>query len=76
MDLIYFITVVAWPLACFFTLRFILSTAEITRYNSKAGELERLVDGIRGYQKVYKTGTKDALIALLSIAWLVVYYFG
>jgi len=62
--------------ACLFVLRYVVSTLSMIQYNSKSGELERLLDGMKGYRKVYKTGGKDLLLALLSIAWLVVYYFG
>jgi len=74
--ILYFITLAAWIGSIFCSVKTIALTIWDHQYNqTNRGKLERLMDEMKGYHKIFKLKYNPA-VAVISIIWLVVYYFG
>jgi hypothetical protein len=71
----YFITLAAWVGSIFFSFKTILLIVFDYKYNQTTyGKLEKLLDEMKGFEKTFKLKYNPAA-AVVSIIWLIVYYF-
>lgn len=72
----YFITLAAWIGFIFFTSKtLVLMIAKYEYNNTPDGKAQRLVDKLEGLQRTFKV-EYNPYFAVISIIWLITYYFG
>lgn len=71
----YFLTILAWPVSIWSVFCLIITMLSDYYYNcTKDGKLQQCIDGCKGVKTIFHY-RKNACNALLSIAWLITYYY-